>query len=210
MTRKAISALAYSAVSKLPGSASTEGVVVTPGRGSDRPGQVHPVNQISDVQTESPVHGGLSRFGREAVAECDRLGIVEDCAHASFDTTMAVLEASEQPVIISHGQFGHLGAAQARLLTPAHVTVVDSGGGLVGAWPAGLASRSLADFATEIIRLAEVVGPGRVGIRTDLDGNYRIVLTSYQQLADLAGLLYDAGSQRPMSGRSSAATPQTC
>jgi membrane dipeptidase len=44
------------------------------------------VNEIGDVQTEPPVHGGLSRFGRAVVAECNRLGIVVDCAHASFAT----------------------------------------------------------------------------------------------------------------------------
>lgn len=59
--------------------------------------------------------------------------------------------------------------------------------------PAGLTSRSLADFGTEIIRLTEVAGPGHVAIGTDLDGNYRPVLTSYHQLADLAGLLRDHG-----------------
>jgi membrane dipeptidase len=32
-----------------------------------------------------------------------------------------------------------------------------------------------------------------VAIGTDLDGNYRPVLTSYHQLADLAGLLRDRG-----------------
>ena len=65
------------------------------------------VSDIGDVQTEAPVHDGLSRFGRDVVAECNRLGIVVDCAHASFATTMAVLEASSQPVIISHGQLGY-------------------------------------------------------------------------------------------------------
>ena len=50
------------------------------------------VNELGDVQTEAPVHGGLSSFGRDVVAECNRLGIVVDCAHATFDTTMAVLE----------------------------------------------------------------------------------------------------------------------
>src|SRR5690349_3045934 len=64
------------------------------------------VNEIGDVQTEAPAHNGLSRFGRDVVAECNRLGIVVDCAHASLATTMAVLEASSQPVIISHGELG--------------------------------------------------------------------------------------------------------
>ena len=149
--------------------------------------------EIGDVQTEPPVHGGLSRFGRAVVAECNRLGIVVDCAHASFATTMAVLEVSSQPVIISHGQLGHAGTAHPRLLTTAHVTAVASAGGLIGAWPAGLTSKSLADFATEIIWLTETVGPARVAIGTDLDGNYKPVLTSYAQLAALAGLLRDRG-----------------
>jgi len=48
------------------------------------------------------------------VAECNRLGIVVDCAHASLDTTMDVLEASDQPVVISHGQLGHPGTAPTR------------------------------------------------------------------------------------------------
>lgn len=151
------------------------------------------VNELGDVQTELPVHGGLSRFGRDVVAECNRLGVVVDCAHASFAATMAVLEVSSQPVIISHGQLDHAGTTHPRLLTTAHLAAVASAGGLIGAWPCGLTSRSLADFGTEIIRLAEAAGVGHVAVGTDLDGNYRPVLTSYRQLADLAGLLRDRG-----------------
>jgi membrane dipeptidase len=154
------------------------------------------VNEIGDVQTEAPVHDGLSRFGRDVVAECNRLGIVIDCAHASFATTTAVLEASSQPVIISHGQLGDPGdpgSTHPRLMTARHAAAVAEAGGLIGAWPCGITSRSLADFGTEIIRLTEVAGPGHVAIGTDLDGNYRPVLTSYDQLDDLASLLRDRG-----------------
>jgi membrane dipeptidase len=155
------------------------------------------VNEIGDVQTEAPVHGGLSRLGRDVVAECNRLGIVVDCAHASFAATMAVLEVSSQPVIISHSQLGSAGtgagAAHPRLLTEAHVAAVAAAGGLIGAWPAGVTSQSLDDFAAEIIRLIEAAGPGRVAIGSDLDGNYRPVLTSYAQFADLTARLRDRG-----------------
>ena len=156
------------------------------------------VNEIGDVQTEAPVHDGLSRFGRDVVAECNRLGIVIDCAHASPATTMAVLEASSQPVIISHGQLGDPGTGypdtgHPRLMAARHAAAVAEAGGLIGAWPCGITSRSLADFGTEIIRLTEVAGPGHVAIGTDLDGNYRPVLTSYDQLDDLASLLRDRG-----------------
>jgi membrane dipeptidase len=156
------------------------------------------VSEIGDVQTEAPVHDGLSRFGRDVVAECNRLGILVDCAHASFATTMAVLEESSQPVIISHGQLGYpgtdsSGTGHPRLMTAQHAAAVAEAGGLVGAWPCGITSRSLTDFGTEILRLAEAAGPGHVAIGTDLDGNYRPVLTSYDQLDDLAGLLRDRG-----------------
>lgn len=151
------------------------------------------VSDIGDVQTEKPVHAGLSRFGREVVAECNRLGIVVDCAHASFATTMAVLEASSQPVIISHGQLGDSDTTHPRLMSAQHAAAVAEAGGLVGAWPCGITSRSLTDFGTEIIRLAEAAGPDHVAIGTDLDGNYRPVLTSYDQLNGLTGLLRDRG-----------------
>jgi membrane dipeptidase len=161
------------------------------------------VSEIGDVQTEAPVHHGLSRFGRDVVAECNRLGIVVDCAHASFATTMAVLEASSQPVIISHGQLGYPGTDSSdtdssdtghpRLMTARHAAAVAEAGGLIGAWPCGITNRSLADFGSEIIRLAEAVGPDHVALGTDLDGNYRPVLTSYDQLDDLTARLRDRG-----------------
>ena len=74
-----------------------------------------------------------------------------------------------------------------------HAAAVAEAGGLVGAWPCGITSRSLADFGTEIIRLAEAAGPDHVALGTDLDGNYRPVLTSYDQLDDLTGLLAARG-----------------
>jgi membrane dipeptidase len=118
---------------------------------------------------------------------------VVDCAHASLATTMAVLAASRQPVIISHGQLGYPDTTHPRLMTAPHAAAVAEAGGLVGAWPCGITSRSLADFGTEIIRLAEAAGLEHVAIGTDLDGNYRPVLTSYDQLDDLDGLLRDRG-----------------
>ncbi len=157
------------------------------------------VNELGDVQTEAPAHGGLSRFGRDVVAECNRLGIVVDCAHASFATTMAVLEESSQPVIISHGQLGHdhggddSDGGHPRLMATEHATAVADAGGLIGAWPCGFTSSSMDDFGTEIIRLTEAAGAGHVALGTDLDGNYKPVLTSYDQLTDVTRMLSDRG-----------------
>jgi len=46
---------------------------------------------------------GLSEFGLRVIAELDRLGIVIDCSHTGYQTTLEAIEASKNPVIISHG-----------------------------------------------------------------------------------------------------------
>jgi membrane dipeptidase len=71
---------------------------------------------------------------------------------------------------------------------------VASAGGLIGAWPAGVTSASLAEFADEIVRLLDLVGTGHVAIGTDLDANYRPVLTSYADFARLPEMLAARGA----------------
>jgi membrane dipeptidase len=159
------------------------------------------VNQIGDVQTEEPVHGGLTGFGREVVAECNRLGMVIDCAHATLATTVGVLEASGQPVMVSHSHLDHADRHHPRLLSPAHARAVADAGGLIGAWPSGVTSTSLADFADEVARLAELVGTGHVAVGTDMDANYRPVLASYPEFAALPGLLADRGLSGTDTGK---------
>jgi membrane dipeptidase len=151
------------------------------------------VNPIGDVQTEEPVHGGLTAFGREVVAECNRLGMVIDCAHATLATTLGVLEASSRPIMISHSHLDHADRHHPRLLSPDHARAVADSGGLIGTWPSGVTSTSLADFADEVVRLAGVVGTGHVAVGTDMDANYRPVLASYAEFAMLPGLLAERG-----------------
>lgn len=158
------------------------------------------VNELGDVQTEEPVHGGLTSAGREVVAECNRLGIIIDCAHATFDTTLGVLAASSAPVMISHSHLDHAGRSHPRLLSTEHARAVAGAGGLIGAWPSGVTSASLADFAAEIARLADVVGVGHVAVGTDLDANYKTVLHSYADFAALPALLADRGLSAAETG----------
>lgn len=46
--------------------------------------------------------GGLSPFGKEVVAEMNRLGMLVDVSHVSDDTFYDVLECSERPVVATH------------------------------------------------------------------------------------------------------------
>ena len=151
------------------------------------------VNELGDIQTEAPVHGGLTDFGRAVVGECNRLGVVVDCAHATLATTLGVLEVSDGPVMISHSHLDHAERSHPRLLSVAHARAVADAGGLIGAWPAGVTSKTLDDFIDEILRLTEVVGIDHVAIGTDLDANYRPVVTQHAAFATIAHRLAARG-----------------
>lgn len=61
-------------------------------------------NDVADASTDprGAEWGGLSPFGREIVAECNRRGIVLDASHASDDALRDLIEVSRAPVILSH------------------------------------------------------------------------------------------------------------
>jgi membrane dipeptidase len=61
-------------------------------------------NDICDSSTDrrNPEDKGLSAFGREVVAECNRLGMIIDISHASEKSFYDVLAASRAPIIASH------------------------------------------------------------------------------------------------------------
>lgn len=45
---------------------------------------------------------GLSRFGEMLVREMNRVGMMVDCSHTGYRTSMDVMEMSAQPVVFSH------------------------------------------------------------------------------------------------------------
>lgn len=49
-----------------------------------------------------PRDGGLTVFGRRAVERMNKVGMLIDCSHCGDRTTLDVIEASEQPIVLSH------------------------------------------------------------------------------------------------------------
>ncbi|UFR07474.1 dipeptidase [Streptomyces sp. Go40/10] len=56
----------------------------------------------ADSATDEPNVGGLSAFGREVVAEMNRLGMLVDLSHVAATTMRDALDASSAPVVFSH------------------------------------------------------------------------------------------------------------
>ncbi|MET9450001.1 dipeptidase [Streptomyces cinerochromogenes] len=56
----------------------------------------------ADSATDEPKVGGLSAFGREVVAEMNRLGMLVDLSHVAATTMRDALDATSAPVVFSH------------------------------------------------------------------------------------------------------------
>ena len=49
-----------------------------------------------------PRDGGLTVFGRQAVERMNKVGMLIDCSHCGDQTTLDVIEWSQQPIVLSH------------------------------------------------------------------------------------------------------------
>ena len=59
-------------------------------------------NAVADSAAEGKRWGGLSPFGREVVAEMNRLGMMVDLSHAADSTFWDCIKASRAPIVATH------------------------------------------------------------------------------------------------------------
>jgi membrane dipeptidase len=159
------------------------------------------VNELGDIQTEAPVHGGLSDFGVEVVRRCNRIGVVVDVAHGPYDLVKRAASVTTKPLILSHTSLiggGRPQQAYTRLITPDHARVIASTGGVIGVWPEAIYVMSLPGLATSMARLVDIVGIDHVGLGSDMEGlPGPSVFADYEQTPALADALLSVGFHVP-------------
>jgi membrane dipeptidase len=155
------------------------------------------VNQIGDIQSAPPQHGGITPLGRRIVEAMNASGMIVDLAHAPLSVTRGAVKVSTRPMMISHTNLTRPGLEHPRLITPEHARLVTQNSGLIGSVPSGIGQKTLADWIDNIVRMAETVGPDHVAIGTDMDANYAPVFTDYRLWHLIPAALLARGMTRP-------------
>ncbi|MFN0166131.1 MAG: dipeptidase [Bryobacteraceae bacterium] len=114
---------------------------------------------------------GLSDFGREVIAEMNRLGIVCDLSHAGRRTANDVILASSKPVCFSHCLPAAL-KQHPRNKTDEELRFLAEHGGFIGVtmFPPFLkrgVDSTVADYVEAIQHVLNIAGEDSVGIGTD-------------------------------------------
>jgi membrane dipeptidase len=89
-------------------------------------------NRIGDSSYDSTrTHKGLSPFGREVVAEMNRIGMLVDVSHVSDDTFFQVLQLTKTPVIASHSSCRAFTPSFKRNMSDDQLRALGKNGGIV-------------------------------------------------------------------------------
>ncbi len=115
---------------------------------------------------------GITRFGKQAIEEMNRVGMIIDMSHSAQKSTLEAIDISSRPICISHANptFAH---DALRNKSNEVIKALASRGGLIGfsLYPFHLPNGSactLDDFCEMIAKTADLVGVDHLGIGSDL------------------------------------------
>ncbi|KAJ0325686.1 hypothetical protein COL5a_007192 [Colletotrichum fioriniae] len=121
------------------------------------------------------VHGGLSKLGRAALVEMNRLGMIVDISHVSEDCAKQVLEQTRAPIMFSHSNVK--GVFECPRNVPDRILdMVPANGGIVMVTfvPEHVTTRrrdAKMDMVLDhLFYIAERIGWDHVGLGSDFDG----------------------------------------
>ena len=115
---------------------------------------------------------GITRFGKQAIAEMNRLGMVIDMSHSAERSTLEAIEISSRPIAITHANPSAWHPAL-RNKSRAVLSALTKAGGMLGfsLYPHHLkdgTNCTLESFCQAIADAAEAYGAEHLGIGSDL------------------------------------------
>jgi membrane dipeptidase len=115
-------------------------------------------------------NGGLSDFGRQAISEMNRVGVIVDVAHSGWQTSLEAAQASEKPMAASHTMAAALNP-HIRSKPDEVLKAIAEKDGYVGVCciPEFLGGQGdIAAFLDHIDYLVKLIGIDHVAIGTDI------------------------------------------
>jgi microsomal dipeptidase-like Zn-dependent dipeptidase len=118
------------------------------------------------------VDSGITRMGRQVIAEMNRVGLVVDMSHSGERSTLEAIEASARPIAITHANPASWHDAL-RNKSDTVLKALAESGGMVGfsLYPHHLrdgSDCSLQSFCRMVADAAELIGIDHIGIGSDL------------------------------------------
>ena len=118
------------------------------------------------------IDSGVTNFGREAIKEMNRVGIVIDMSHSAEKSTFDAIELSEKPIAITHANPAFWHAAKRNKSKDLLKALGESGGMLgLSLYPHHLKDNSnctIESFCEMVARTADIMSLKNIGIGSDL------------------------------------------
>ena len=136
-------------------------------------------NDLCDSARGNAEHGGLSAFGRAAISEMNRVGMMVDLSHAAESSFYQAIEASRTPIVCSHSSARAL-CDHPRNLTDDQLRALAASGGVVqtclyDGFLRKEGGATVDDAVRHIVHMVDIAGIDHVGIGTDFDGDGGII-----------------------------------
>jgi membrane dipeptidase len=129
---------------------------------------------------------GLTEFGRDVIEEMNRVGMLVDCSHSAYRSTMDAMEVSSKPVIFSHSNARFLQDHE-RNIVDEQILAAAATGGLVGVTGVGIflddRGASVEALLRHIDYIADLIGIECIGISLDYDMGQIELASTFQSHA---------------------------
>lgn len=113
---------------------------------------------------------GLTQYGKDLLRECNQIGMVIDCSHVSYTTSMDIIHLSKDPIIFSHSNPRKL-IDHPRNITDEQIKACAEKNGVIGINGIGIFLGNNDTRTEKIVEhidyVTQLVGPEYVGIGLD-------------------------------------------